>query len=361
MAKHVRNIAVVTGDIGCTRELIATAKPFAEKGVNLSWFCDPEGKGEKSLREAGIFDFRDRQPSPQYDHSFDAILCGTSATAAGLQVAWTSFGEDYDIPVIWFEDLWGTGEGSRVREALPDAMLVIDQAAAEIVWRVRPGVHVTVVGKPTFGNLPTKEEFLILRARIREELRILPHDFLTTISFGGEPPERAEAQLTKILEENPILHNKVAWRFHPKHPNAAGLWERAVASDIPFVDARKVELEKLYFASNAVVADWGNTDAAKAVLYGIPTATLLFPDDTATRIAAGFPDGVPPIVGPHIMYGPTSPERLAILLESIVHHEKDRKLFTLQQRAPRFCMLRELNAEQRAVDATLKFIECYGK
>lgn len=338
-----KTVAVVVGDLGGAKEVVPIAKELERRGATVRYFLDssPKAKAGDVLMKAGVsYETRD----PNAEDKFDVILAGTSATANGAQVKWTEWGWANRIKVVWMEDLHGTGSRANSRSVTPDFMLVIDEMAARIAEKVRPGLRTIVVGKPTFSDpkeLPRLEDGPAIRAKIRAEFELDDNRFLIVAGFGGDPAERSETQLQMILDKlsklfpqdlfrwapdcmnldvvEYFLHTctVIAWRFHPKHPSANELWEKAesacAAEGIRTVDARKVDMNHLTIAADLCIADWGNTNQLAAVLHGTPVATMMFPEDS--RLVDIYPpDGVPPVVATDSGWGVIFIEQLARLI-----------------------------------------------
>lgn len=331
MAQQV--VYAIGGDIGGMKEVHEGMNALQGIYVDVTYFIDND-----PLAKAGTDFLAKQNPPVSYETRGpidsdcpNIIVIGTSATAFSGQIAWTRYGHDKGIPVVWVEDLYGTGERQGTLEVSPTVMLVVDAVAAEIVRKIRPNVKTIVVGKPTFGKLPNEDQAAVIRERIRKELAIGEHEFLLTIGFGGDPAERAVAQLPLIIKALQGVNVVSAFRFHPKHPQKDALWNTVEQSGLRYVDARKYDLTELNIASDAVFADWGNTDAIKAILCGVPTMTMLFPehlmlangqafDDYERRMSVGYPDGTPPIIGSHPGWGMRNEMEFWLCLSDIMEY-----------------------------------------
>lgn len=360
-------IAFVVGDVGSCNELVQVAPELEKRGVSVRWFADPSGRaGTEVLAKKGI-DYKSVPPEGWYRELPKVFLIGTSATATGFKIATTRYGQARGIPVIWEEDLWGTGSRQSALEVSPDVMLVNDEMAAAIAKNVRPNLKTAVVGKPTFGKIPPFEECPQIRARIREKLGLSDSDFLVAYGFGGEPFVLAVSQVEVILNDSPFSPDMiVAWRFHPKHPKKDELWEKATSSSIS-VDARSVDLLELYLSSNAVIVGWGGTDGYKVLLRGTPVITPLFPkgreakekfgyDDEEERRSIGYINAVPPILMGHENWGASSISALAMILRSVRSDEEALRHFTRRVRSEPFQGLEEPGAASRIADEVMKFL-----
>ena len=80
-------------------------------------------------------------------------------------------------------------------------------------------------------------------------------------------------------------------RFHPKIEASAlaGLKEIVGRVKARVVDCSKMNAHELTVSSDINIADWGSTSQYASALAGVPTVVTLFPDDTADRVAAGYP------------------------------------------------------------------------
>lgn len=237
----------------------------------------------------------------------------------------------------------------------PNEILVVDAVAEHVAKSVRPGIATTIVGKPTFGTIPANSERPALRERLRRELGVADTDFLVTVGFGEVPTERALTQLPQFIELFRTMNVVVAWRFHPKHAELPKLWRDATTSGVRFVDARAIDLTDLNIASDIVIADWGNTDAYKAVICGVPTVTMLFPDDTEARKSRGYLDGIPPIIATDTEWGATSIADTRKLIANIRDFPLWYSWNVRDIRAKPFLSLVEPGADERIADAIEKY------
>jgi hypothetical protein len=214
MSQDRSEVFVVVGDIGSAKELLPAVRVLESRGVNVRWIADPSDKAKAPtdvLDKAGIVYERG---IPSVFSFAKVILVGTSATAVSAQLLWTVYGIESNIPVLWYEDLWGTGSRPSTQLVSPNHMLVIDDAAAAIARTVRPSLDVTVVGKPTFGALPSQEQAAEICMNLRSKYNLTDADFLVTVGFGGDPPERAFEQLkamfaSRVFEDPDYFHNDI--------------------------------------------------------------------------------------------------------------------------------------------------------
>ncbi|MBI2024421.1 hypothetical protein HYT00_03485 [Candidatus Giovannonibacteria bacterium] len=366
----MKDVFIVVGDLGSAADLVPVAQELEARKIGVQWLADPNGKARTDVLEKKDISYEMLLSSECQGPLPKVILCGTSSGYADLQVSWTLFGKAQSIPVLWYEDLWGTGEQENERGADPDVMLVLDDIAAKIALNIRPNIATTVVGKPTFGKIPAFEEIPAIRARIREKLGLTESDFLVSWGFQGEPAKMAVAHVGEILRSGLKLDDGmiVAWRLHPKHLRRDELWEVLTKTGIRYVEeARSVDLLELYLSSNAVIVPWGATDGYKAVLRGIPTITPMFPsgeqakklydfDDLESRISSGFINGMPPLLmGNNEWWGATSLRNILYLLRLIREREDVCRKGTLE-RSLSFKGLEEPGAASRIADVVAKYL-----
>ncbi len=356
------------GDIGGMKEVHEGMKVLRDAGVDVMYFVDDDPRAKAGTdflaKQSPVIPYETRGPVDS--DCPNIIVIGTSATAWAGQIAWTLYGESRRIPVIWVEDFYGTGERQGTLEVLPTVMLVIDAVAAEIVRKVRPGLKTIIVGKPTFGTLPNKDQAVVIREHIRRELGVRDHEFLLTIGFSGDPAERAVVQLPLIINALQGFDVVCAFRFHPKHPQKDALWSVVKASELHCVDARTYDLTDLNIASDAVFVDWGNTDAIKAILYSVPTMTMLFPEKFVTesgqvfhdyerRASVGYPEGVPPIIASHPGWGMRNPIDFSVCLRDVMEYPDYAQKATAQ-RAESFYDLLIPGAAERIAGEVMSFL-----
>jgi len=371
----VNELLIGVGDAGSAVEAIFVAAESEKKGIKTLWFADPEGKNGAIplLKKKGIPFVAD---SPvEYANAIgwnriNGILVGVSTTATNYQVEATKAFREKGKKVLWLEDLPGSGSASKARSVSPDAMLVSVPLASKIAEDARPGLQTIVInGMPSFGKLPALDEIPTIREKIRNELKLSYTDFLVSVGFMGEPPEMAVSQLEMFLDNPPFdAITRVAWRFHPKHPMAAELFEKAMsASSINSVDARKADLLQLYLASDVVVVGWGGTDGYKALLRGTPVITMLFPmgeedgrkygyDDFPNRVAYGHPNGIPPIISKDFVWGAGRTDRIFRLINEVRRDASGIHRYTLNVRAESFRDFENPGAAERAANEVMKFI-----
>lgn len=331
-------VAMVVGDIGSTNELIPVGEELVERTHEVQWFVDPDpaAKAGTALVKAKIpFETRTMVPSDQ----FDVVVCGAAVTATKLLVGWTRSALTRKIPVIWYEDMWATASrDASARTIDPDVMLVIDRQAAEMVEHARPKMkkdNIRIVGKPTFEDLvPMAAEATAIRAMVRHELRVEDDQFLYVHwSSGSHPVADVRSQIAVLRALGRIGPKAAVFapRLHPKLGSDAireELWGYATSGTVKAVDARKVKAEHLSIAADAVVSAWNGTEGYRAMLLERPVVVPQFPDDLVMRVAAGFPDGIPPILKGRAAYAARNADELADRLDAIARHPDDASAFT---------------------------------
>jgi hypothetical protein len=328
------NIAVVVGDIGGCKELLPVVKILEQRGHTIAWHADSSGRaGTDVLTKAGI-PFDNLIPG---DHTIcdipDLILVGTSATATRSQSFWTDFGNQKTIPVIWFEDLYGTAQvGSANKSSTPDTIIVIDDVAAQIAKNARPSVNIFIGGKPTYGSLHNRlagvfEE----RKQVRKYIGITAPDgtpvnhFLTTYVSMGEDPDRVEKHIRAIgyaVQCEKPKDLRIALRFHPKlkahFEKFNALAQEHVGDHL--VDTTVVsDTLAMIVASDVVIADYGGDAPYQAALLGKPVIVTMFPECSDKLVARGYPNGIPPILRAGGAIAVTDKHWLSIVLKGALH------------------------------------------
>lgn len=322
MTSERRILHVVVGDAGAAIDLVPPLLKLQKQGVQLLGHVDPSplARAGRVLNQHGIS--YDRRGPCGYDlrgGSPPRVLVGTSTKAIGLQVEWTAWANETGVPVWWFDDLFVNSCRRDVMHVRPDRVLCVATLGKSIVERLRPEVSAVVVGKPSFGTLPSEDEVKAIRARVRARYGLEDSDFLATFWFAGEPQDRAPAQLEQIMSHRSLFRPDTifAFRFHPAHPRAEEMWQRSAVCGLKMIDARTENLLELYIASDAVAADYVSTDPYKLLPLGVPVVTMLFPDDLAYRQELGYPEGVPPIIMGHEGWGADSVSWLVRTLRKV--------------------------------------------
>ncbi len=362
----MKSVYAIYGDIGGAKEVLPAMQVLAERGTQVNHFVygDRARAGTDVLEAAGI-PYETRTPVPSDRPS--VIVVGTSATAVEGQIAWTRFGEENNIPVIWVEDLWGTGESQKTRDVSPDIMCVVDDIAARIAKGVRSHIQTEVVGKPSFGALANKlHDVEQIRATTRAQIaaRLGIKDFdghIVTFGSGGEVPARAFAHVEALCDHgglDAVTNKEVIFvpRLHPKLPEKDKRELRILAQAVGsyVVAAHDLDMDFITVASDVNLGEWGSTSMYTSAIFGIPPVMCMFPDDRERRLAAGYPNGEPPLLLAGAGYGPTDAVQLHDVLNQILcdplkqYHE-----MTFQKGAV-FRSLLEPGAEERIADVVMR-------
>lgn len=310
----MKTIFFITGDRGCTRDLLSVADVLARRGFVIRWFADPHGNGCELLMHRGV-PFATR--SPDVSDSPAALIVGTSVTAPGLQLTWTAWGKARKIPVIWHEDMPSTAANKNTRNAHPDLLSVVDASAAAVVRATRPAVRSLIVGKPGADEL---RAVIIAREEHRRALHAdyaLPVDaFLATYLLSHDDPARVATHLDALVAAiRPLPTAVLGVRFHPKFPETD---RETLRNRLKTQTARWVELsvgsgEAVAVGSDAVVTEMASSLSIVASLARVPVIIMLFPPDPL-RPVTDFPDGLPPLVASGVAQAARSTVDLAIVL-----------------------------------------------
>ena len=288
---------MVVGDLGSCRELLFITPMLIRWGYTLVWFADPQGKAKDYLTKEEV-QFREELPS--LEERPNLVLIGTSVSAWQFQVAMTERGHQWGSPVLWLEDLHGTGARLPVRCVNPDVMLVIDEVAETITHRTRPGVKTYVIGKPTFADLSPIQGSDI-RSRIRNENGIGQRDILVSYWSGGEIPERAEQQLQALVTFANLHRDRVVLvpRLHPKLPSGFRdeMWQFVKTNAPRVFHASELPADHLHLASDVVTAEWTGTEGLRAMLLERPVLVWMFPmKGDEERLRSVYPNESPPLL-----------------------------------------------------------------
>lgn len=317
-----KRVAVVVGDIGGAVELVPAVKELHDRGIEVEWIVDPLGQGWVVLdREAiayGVAGATGYEVGQVF--GYDLVLVGTSATAVQAQIEWTRRAQTGAIPVLWYEDLWGTGERPVVHGVTPDVMLVVDQVAGQIAQRARPALATVVVGKPTFEELSAFDEPRIFetRQRLRRQAGVSDDVFLL-VYWGAGDPARVTIHLS-VLRELPRVGSRpvtLAPRLHPKMPGHREAWQLVFEGPAAMINLPAVPALELNCAADAVFGEFGGTQTYAAALVGTLPIIAMWPDNREKRLACGFPDGDPPLIDQAIGAGAESPRGLVAVLEAV--------------------------------------------
>lgn len=316
------DVAMVLGDLGSALDLIPVGKTFKNKyPLSVKWFVDsvPTAGALIALDEAGVT-YKCRSLNDDLDLP-RVIVVGTSVTASGEQIQWTKFGHRHGIPVIWFEDFFGTGSRPETISVSPDVMAVIHPAAAKIAREKRPGLEVRVCGKPSWSNLPTiLAEKNTVRTGFRRELGITQHDILVHWIIGGRGIAGRALEQLRIFRDHlrcdkltlRNVRTRVSFSVHRKETDASAVIDYArqiLGTFCVSAESEAVNPEKsreAILAADLVLGEWGMTDTYVAILAGIPAGIVLFPDDSGLRSEV-YMGGVPPILEGWNFFGFSAP------------------------------------------------------
>lgn len=326
-----KRIIAVFGDIGGCKETVPALALLKKHGTGIEIVLDA---GPQS--RAGTVLPPDIGPTsqgrmPVDGDAPDAIVVGTSATAVGAQIVWTDWGRARGIPVIWVEDLYGTGERASVRGcAGPSHMCVIDAAARDIASRAWPHASMAVCGKPSFGHLGELIARQVdVRQQVRERLDVRAGERLLTWFSSGERGE--DEMSTAVGGIEPLRHQaglRVAARLHPKlaEPALSRIQDQIASWPKPFlvdpVAAGAINADELTIGSDIVVGSWGSTQCYVAVLARVACISTHYgPPDR--RLEVGYPTGFSPAVASGAAIRATTPadvrERILDILAGTAH------------------------------------------
>lgn len=310
MSASDKKVSIVVGDIGSAKELIPAAKILTSRGVDVQWFVDPAGKGCKVLDSHQIL-YHTRTEAIGSNVG-NLILIGTSATAVSEQIVWTIIGQDMSIPVIWYEDLWGTGELPVTRCVDPNVILCISQTAADIARRVRPHMNALVVGKPSFENIK-HIDVAATRQLVRSRLKV-HHDNFMVVYWGGGDTARVRHHIRAINTYAGLYGLAFVPRLHPKMPDLEEIVTMVNMSRFRVCWADQEIPEELNCAADAVIGEWGSTQTYAAALVGTRPLLVMWPDDKLKRLDCGFDNGIPPLVSTLVGHELLSPSDLLSVL-----------------------------------------------
>lgn len=354
----------VFGDIGGCREGRAVLKILEERGIAVYNFVDAGDKAKADIvLEADFIPYEKRDPLAGDNPG--AIVIGTSATAVDAQVKWTAFGKARGIPVIWVEDIWGTGEMPGVDSVSPDVLCVLDEYAATIARTVRPAIRIEVVGKPTFEALGKKycTDLSEMVARVRRLILTESGQgeaFLLTFWAGGEKPEEVKKQFEALFPLRELSGGRplvLVPRFHPKlsvkvRDYALGLVRengQAVS------EAQYINYDEIAMASSLNIGDYNSTSMLISAMFGVPAIMLLFPDNRAERLKLGYPIGEPPLRLAGACWGAESAAHFRETIRWIMANE-DTARKRVWRDAASFRSLLEPGAAERAAAIVEEFL-----
>lgn len=297
----------IVGDIGATKDLIPAARELKKLSCKVTWSVDPAGKGHNLLSAENI-PYGERDASLEAGN-YDVIVIGTSATAVEEQIEWTKQGKKAGTPVIWYEDLWGTGQRPATRSVNPDVMLTVGKTASGIARHVRPNIQVQAVGKPSFEEITYYHSRIDeTRERIRGELGI-KNDDIVVLYWGGGEQDRVKLHLEALMGIEEVYSRRVIHlpRLHPKMPGRDEAWSHLqTLSNI--IDAHDVDEVSLNCAADVVMGEFGSTQTYVAAMLGTHPIIALWPDNLKKREACGFVKGVPPQIENRVAAGVRSRE-----------------------------------------------------
>ena len=353
-------VYVIGGDAGSTIDLIPAVALLKESGITVRWFADsgPQAQAGKILAR---YDIPYEVRGPSIGDNPPVILFGYSNKAVDAQNIWTGWAMTRRakggpiIPVIGYDDLFVNAIRPNVMDAEPDEILVISSLAERMVRERRPDVRITVVGKSL--HIPDERERQEKRAALRAKYKLGEGNFLVAFGFAGEPPDHAPGQIDEILRERSRFHPEMifAFRFHPAHPQSTELAQRMAASGLRTIDTHAEPLLDVYMASDAVVTGYGATDAYRTVLMGIPTITMLFPEDLEYRVQIGYVGGIPPIIASNVLWGADTVSYLSSLLRRI-REMPDLTCQRTQERAEQFRDLCVPDAAERIAAVVMRYL-----
>ncbi len=313
---------MIVGDIGGCKELMPVVDILITRGHKITWIVDSKGKAKETLEKAKIAFLADND-EVYASAQPDLVLIGTSATACGTQNLWTDRFKG-KCNVVWYEDLYGTGEVVAVRGCIgPDTLITIDEVARDIASKAWIQAHVVVGGKPTYGN--TLTTLIPRRAELRESLRFqmkLEHSHdtpIVTYVSMGESTERIWAHLL-ALGQAFDRGEKVIVRLHPKlKPSFSSLKAHAACClgnnllDTSTID----DTTNVILGSDLVVTDYGGDAPYQAALAGIPVIMTMFPDCAEALKTRGYPHGIPPLLYAGACWGARDANDMEVLATGI--------------------------------------------
>lgn len=316
-----KHIYLVVGDIGACKELIPVAELLTLRKHTITWVVDPKGKAGDVLEKAKInfLTHNDRMLNFTNFTNLDLVLVGTSVTACETQNQWTDYLKR-KCHIVWYEDLYGTGEVVSVRGCLgPDTFITIDEVAQKIAATVWRDSKVVVGGKPTYGN--TLATLIQRRRDLRRSLRFqlnlekLPDTPIVTYASMGESVPRVQAHI-RALGQAFDRGEKVIVRLHPKLKTSFEVLmkeaDNCLGDDL--IDSSMIEdTTSVIVGSDMVVSDFGGDAPYQAALAGIPVIMTMFPDCSETLKIRGYPNGVPPLLHAGACWGARDANDMEVL------------------------------------------------
>jgi len=361
MSDLKKEVAVVVGDIGATKELVPAGRRLQEEGCNVEWYVDEGGKGIQILDREGIPSCTGL-PRMEDAPAADCIVIGTSATAVEAQLHWTEYGKVWKVPVIWYEDLVCTGELPQTSMANPNVMLVTCRVAELIARRKRPGIDTVVVGKPTFEGLSAIDlvKAMGIKAETRKPLAISGID-VVVVYWGGGDSDRVKRHLGALREMGEIetsAGNKqrlvLIPRLHPKMPDYDEVWKFALDGSVFIVDGRDVEETRLNCAADVVIGEGGSTQCYVSALLGKRVCIPMWPAGGRDWQECGCTHNAPPLISEKCAYPLVNSSELAEGITVVVSSRDIGQRFQNAQAA--FGDMRKLGADVRIMQAVMSAI-----
>lgn len=294
--------------------------------------ADPEGKAVHILQEQNI-PFSLDSDDLLTEARPDLVLVGTSATAYFAQNRWTARYTDFftiqsNVPVVWYEDIYGTGEILQVHSChTPGKIIVIDDFARVIVrerWKELWSMDdVEVGGKPTYSEtlapLIAKRESLRTSLRSKLHLEHSNETPIVTYASMGESPERVVAHIRAIGQAFD-RGEKVIVRLHPKlrqsFENLMKEAENCLGEDL--LDTSMItDTVSVILGSDLIITDYGGDAPYQATLAEIPVIMTMFPDCTEALKLRGYSNGVPPLLYAGACWGARDANDMEILATGI--------------------------------------------
>ncbi len=321
-----KNFLFVCGDIGGTMMMIPVAQVLQSVGHNVKFVADGEGIGYQKLLEARVsFEVHFE---PNYHGSNDEIDLVFISTCASANKVEKSYAQAFHgvRPVVFGADGF-FNHGYKWREDVADFWFAINEAHAEAIRRLRPGldfIKVKVVGQPAFDAcldlIPLRDQ---IRQKIRSELRISDEEsvFLWWSQGMSEVIEEDVEMVQTAIQQMPSVTPRPV--FIPRiHPKLDKLREGFVAEirktvadccekeGVRLVQADKVQNEHLCLSAEAVLSITATDDIKNWLMGGPPVIHLMGP-----RVRQWFEESLrltPPDYLPDVQAG----EALAVRAES---------------------------------------------
>ncbi len=303
----------MVGDIGACKELLPVATLLKKENYSIVWVADPQGKAQTLLTREHI-PFITGEPIQQEPN---LVLVGTSATARGAQISWSNFARQKNVPLVWYEDVYGTAAVSLGSGPEPDTLIVIDKSADQIASTRMKSAKVLVGGKPTYEDLRSPAHRIKLANAGRKKLGLQENECITSFISSGENSERVRAHIQALYPA--LKGNKVIIRLHPKLAGeAAALMEQACnLFGNQLLESSSSDTLEVIFASDLVITDYSGDAPYQAALGNIPVIMTLFPDCQEQMEKRGYINSVPPLLAAGACWGARTPYDLEILTKGI--------------------------------------------